>query len=211
MERSGDGSDARQDVAVDESPAGGASATAASVASCKSAQRRTDVVNSPEVHNRDRRDAAAEPAVPPSVQSTEQQADAPRHRKSMHQRLIALFGSSLNPVTRAHGDIVRALLELKHAQHAQDHGGGAAGDNGDSGGDDSEMLDRIDPERPLFDGVWILPVFSHPDVEKYRFLCDVPDQSPEQAEQFDIFLKKKALRDSFDDRVALCRVRRRLP
>lgn len=122
--------------------------------------------------------------------------------KKQHKRLIALFGSSLNPVTRGHVAIVDALLAEKRCWHLDENLSAI-----DSPGPGCDGCDEVeDPDRPLFDEVWVGPVYSHPDVEKYRHLERIADRTEEQQAQYVTFLKKQALKDSFDERVSLCRV-----
>ena len=139
----------------------------------------------------------------PTVQAS---GGAPRvvdSSKKQRKRLIALFGSSLNPVTRGHVALVDALLAEKRSWHLDENLSET-----DSPVLDADGCDEVDdPDKPLFDEVWVGPVYSHPDVEKYRHLEHVHDRTEEQQAQYVTFLKKQALKDSFDERVSLCRVR----
>ena len=110
-----------------------------------------------------------------------------------------MFGASLNPVTLAHVAIVQALLDEKWNAHVRENLCGAGNSLCDS--------EAPDNDAPLFDEVWVLPVYSHPDVEKYKHIQHIKNRTPEQDELLDIYRKKKELHDSFNDRVRLCQVR----
>ena len=118
-------------------------------------------------------------------------------------RRIAMFGSSLNPVTHAHVAIVDALAAMHPGARNQGRSSSVSSSSvsracfGGSEDADGEFL---------YDEVWVLPVFTHADAEKYRHLADVPGRTPEQEEQYQIFLKKSALRDSYNQRLELCRI-----
>eukprot|EP00591_Stephanopyxis_turris_P009531 CAMPEP_0195521832 /NCGR_PEP_ID=MMETSP0794_2-20130614/19451_1 /TAXON_ID=515487 /ORGANISM="Stephanopyxis turris, Strain CCMP 815" /LENGTH=332 /DNA_ID=CAMNT_0040651455 /DNA_START=185 /DNA_END=1179 /DNA_ORIENTATION=- len=119
-------------------------------------------------------------------------------RPNKRPKLIAMFGASLNPVTLAHVAIVQALLDEKWNAHVRENLCGAGNSLCDP--------EAPDNDAPLFDEVWVLPVYSHPDVEKYKHIQHINNRTPEQDELLDIYRKKKELHDSFNDRVRLCQV-----
>ena len=163
-------------------------------------------------------DSPESPQISAAGRSHNPHTKQPRSHRP--RRLIALFGSSLNPVTRGHIAIVRALLQEKRGRHFLHVNDQERNDDDDDDTTDGDAVSRgadatvndprsaADASEPLFDEVWVGPVYSHPDVEKYRHLADMDtnDRTPEQEEQFEIYVKKRQLRDNFEARVALCRV-----
>ena len=160
----------------------------------------------------------------------------PNHLKPRRPKRVALFGSSLNPVTRGHVAIVEALLAMTRRgcgkdwrseveplavqmdqnnsdgptenSHSNNSGSGDGTttnpDTGNGNGNTTDKEDNLEDDEPLFDEVWVGPVYSHPDVEKYRHLAHKLDLTDEEQRHYETYIKKRQLRDSFDDRLTLC-------
>lgn len=165
--------------------------------------------NDHDKHNDSGRSTATDKAAPD---------DSPNRTEPW--RMIALFGSSLNPVTHAHVAIVRALSEKKKNQHQHlpqhsvtEYAPRQSSQAHSEQPTETAELDQKKVQSPprqqeeyLFDEIWVLPVFGHPDAEKYKHVESLDSRSKQQEHQLRIVRKKSFLRQSFDQRVHLCKV-----